>query len=123
MAIGPNAQPLRVLNGLPDAAIAYLEYTVSSGTVTAVSVPAGWALGNFSTGVAALTFPKYYSAVFPFEGQENTDNASATSRHQLETKTINLTAGTASVRCFDQNDGTTENPVDGTFRLAYLVVG
>ena len=59
--------------------------------------------------------------MFPFEGQEDTDNASSTSRHRLMTKTIDVAAGTASVRVDDGNDGTTENPVDGTCRLAYLV--
>lgn len=123
MSIGPSAQPVHVLNGLPNFSFVYLEYTVSSGAVTKVSAPAGWALGNFTAGVAALTFPGYYDGVLPFVGSENTDNASATSRHQLLTKTISVSAGTASVRCIDDNDGTTEQPVDGTIRLAYAVFG
>lgn len=121
MAVGRGTFPLIGVMGVRNAEIAYLEYTVASGVVTAVQVPSGWALGHFSSGVAALTFPATYRVFFPFEGQENTDNASATSRHRLMTKTVSLTAGTASVRCEDNNDGTTENPVDGTFRLAYLV--
>lgn len=120
MGIGRDAQPLRVLQ-LTNASLVYLEYTVSSGTVTAVKAPAGWSLGNFTTGVAALTFPTDLDFVFPFEGSDDTDNASATSRHRISTKTISTTAGTAVVRSLDDNDGTTENPADGTIRLCYLV--
>ena len=112
--------PIGVL-GVRNADLVYLEFTVSSGTVTDVRVPVGWDLRNFRSGVAALTFPKHYNVFFPFEGQENTDSANATSRHRLMTKTIDVAAGTASVRVEDNNDGTTENPVDGTFRLCYLV--
>lgn len=119
MSMVPSAQPVHVSNGLPNFALHYLEYTVASGVVTAVSVPAGWALGNFSAGIAALTFPKYFDGFFPFVGSEDTDNASATSRHSLYTKTVSKSGGTASVRCIDDNDGTTENPVDGTFKLVY----
>lgn len=121
MAVDRGCFPLVGVLGVRNAELAYLEYTVSSGTVTSVQVPSGWSLGNFSSGVAALTFPAHYRCFFPFEGQENTDNANATSRHRLMTKTVSLSAGTASVRCEDNNDGTTENPVDGTFRLCYLV--
>lgn len=123
MAIGPKAHLLRLLGDIENPQFAYLEYTVASSTVTAVKVPSGWSLGNFSSGIAALTFPKHYTVFYPFEGQENTTNASATSRHQLETKTVSTTLGTASVICVDQNDGTVEAPVDGTFRLLYLVGG
>jgi len=123
MPIQPSAQPVHVADGLPNFTLVYLEYTVSSGNVTAVKQPRGWALGNFSSGVAALTFPKYFEQLFPFVGSEDTDNASATSRHQLLTKTVSLSAGTASVRCIDDNDGTTENPVDGTIKLMFAVAG
>jgi len=119
MAVDKLLFPFR--SNIRNAELLYLEYTVASGTVTAVTVPNGWSLGNFSSGIAALTFPKHYNKFYPFEGQENTTNASATSRHQLETKTIVVASGTASVICVDQNDGTVENPVDGTFRLAYVV--
>ena len=121
MAMGPNARPVTALGDIENPQFALLRYTVSSGTVTVVKAPAGWSLGNFSSGIAALTFPKHYAEMFPFTGQENTTNASATSRHKLETKTIDVAAGTASVVCTDDNDGTVENPVDGTFRLLYLV--
>lgn len=120
MAKAAQSFPIGVL-GVRNADIAYLEFTVASSVVTAVRKPAGWTLGDFSSGVAALTFPKHYAVFFPLEGQENTDNASATSRHRLMTKTVDVVAGTASVRVEDNNDGTTEAPVDGTFRLAYLV--
>jgi hypothetical protein len=123
MPIPPSAQPVHVADGLADFTFIYLEYTVASGTVTAVKQPKGWALGNFTAGVAALTFPKYFAQLFPFIGNEDTDNASATSRHQLLTKTVSLSAGTASVRCVDDNDGTTENPVDGTIKLMFAVAG
>jgi hypothetical protein len=120
MGIGRDAQPLRILQ-VTSATLVYLEFTSLSGVLTDVKVPPGWALADFSSGVAALTFPTDYDVFFPFEGQENTDNASATSRHRLVTKTIDVTLGTASVRAIDDNDATTENPVDGTFRLCYLV--
>jgi hypothetical protein len=123
MPIGPSAQPAHVLDGLANFSFVYLEYTVLSGALTAVKQPKGWALGNFSSGVAALTFPAYFEQVFPFIGNENTDNASATSRHHLVAKTVNLALGTASVRCIDDNDGTTENPVDGTIKLLFAVAG
>ena len=121
MAMGSDARPVWLLGDLENGQFAVLQYTVSSGTVTLVRAPAGWALGNFSSGIAALTFPKHYGVMFPFVGQENTTNASATSRHQFLTKTIDVAAGTASVLSVDDNDGTTETPADGTFRLCYLV--
>lgn len=121
MAKGPNAQPLQILGGIENAELALLQYTVSSGTVTLVRAPTGWSLGNFSSGIAALVFPKHYGVMFPFVGQENTTNASATSRHCFHTKTIDVAAGTASVLSVDDNDGTVETPADGTFRLLYLV--
>lgn len=120
MGIGRDAQPLRIL-GVTNATLVYLEFTTLSGVLTDVRVPPDWALGDFTAGVAALTFPTHYDVFFPFVGQEDTDNASATSRHQLFTKTVNRAAGTASVRSSDDNDATTENPVDGTFTLCYLV--
>lgn len=120
MGIGRNAQPLRIL-GVANATIAILEYTVSSGAVTAVRVPSGWSLGEFVSGVAALTFPADIDVFFPLEGQEDTDSATASSRHRLLTKDIDVAAGTAAVRSIDDNDGTTEDPVDGTIRLAYIV--
>ena len=120
MAKAAQSFPLGVL-GIRNADLVVLEFTVASGVVTEVAFPVGWALADFSSGVAALTFPKHYNRMFPFEGQEDTDNANATSRHRLMTKTIDVAAGTASVRVDDGNDGTTENPVDGTCRLAYLV--
>ncbi len=123
MALGPKAHLLRLLGDLENPQLAYLEYTVLSGALTAVKVPSGWSLADFSSGIAALTFPKHYTVFFPFEGQENTTNASATSRHQLQTKTVVVASGTASVISVDENDGTVENPVDGTFRLLYLVAG
>lgn len=121
MAVGSNSQPLSLLGDLPNGQVAVLRYTVSSGTVTLVKAPKGWSLGNFSSGIAALTFPKHYNEMFPFVGAENTTNASATSRHCFHTKTIDTAAGTASVLSVDDNDGTVETPADGTFRLCYLV--
>lgn len=120
MGIGRDAHPLRILQ-VTNAHVVYLEYTVASGVVTAVKAPAGWSLGDFTSGEADITFPTDLDVFFPLEGHEDTDNASATSRHRLLTKTIDVAAGTAAVRSIDDNDGTTENPVDGTIRLAYLV--
>lgn len=121
MAKGPSAQPLAILDGIANAELAYLEYTVASSVVTKVRAPKGWALADFSSGIAALTFPKHYTVFFPFVGNENTTNASATSRHYFETKTIVASLGTAVVNCVDENNGAIEAPVDGTFRLLYLV--
>lgn len=120
MGLGRNAQPLRI-GGVTNSTIEVLEYTVSSGVVTAVRVPSGWSLADFSSGVAALTFPTHYDVFFPIDGHDDTDNASATSRHTLRTVTVSKSAGTASVRSEDANDGTTENPADGTIQLAFIV--
>src|SRR4029078_11079573 len=68
MAKGPSAQPLAILAGVENAEFAYLEYTVASSVVTLVRAPKGWSLGNFSSGIAALTFPKHYQVFFPFVG-------------------------------------------------------
>lgn len=120
MGIGRDGHPLRIF-GVTNAGVVYLEYTVSSGAVTLVRASPGWALGDFTSGEAELTFPADLDVFFPLEGQEDTDNASATNRHRLVTKAIDLSAGTAAVRSIDDNDGTTENPVDGTIRLAFIV--
>jgi len=121
MAKGPGAQPLAILGGVENAEFAYLEYTVASSVVTLVRAPKGWSLGNFSSGIAALTFPKHYKVFFPFVGNESVTDASSTNRDYFETKTVVVASGTAVVNSVDENNGAIEAPVDGTVRLLYLV--
>lgn len=123
MAKGQAAQLTSLLGDIENPQFAYLEYTVLSSAVTKVRAPKGWSVADFSSGIAALTFPKHYTVFFPFVGNENTTNASSTSRHSFETKTIVVASGTAVINCVDQNNGAIEAPVDGTFRLLYLVGG
>lgn len=123
MAKGPNAQLLSLLGDIENPELAYLEYTVASSVVTKVRAPKGWSVADFSSGIAALTFPKHYTVFFPFVGSENTTDAGSTNRHYFETKTVVVASGTAVINCVDENNGTVEAPVDGTFRLLYLVGG
>lgn len=114
----PNGFPLFVDPDLRDGGIAIWRGTVASGVVTKAGGLC--TLADFSTGVAAVTFPKCKKAVQLF-GRSNTDNSSATSRHEFEIVTIDANAGTASLRCSDKNNGTTENPADGTIYFGLLL--
>ena len=113
----PNGMPFFVDPYLRDSGLAFFEGTVASGVVTKVG---GLCVcGDFSSGVAAVTFPKCKKAI-PFPGLSNTDNASSTSRLRMELFTIDANAGTASLRSVDENNGATENPADGTIRFGII---
>lgn len=114
----PNGFPLFVDPDFRDGGIAIWRGTVASGVVTKVGGLC--TLADFSTGVAAVTFPKCKKAVFLF-GESNTDNSSSTSRHRMKAVTIDATAGTASLRAIDENNGATENPADGTIYFGFLL--
>jgi hypothetical protein len=114
----PNGFPLFVDPDLKDGGIAVWRGTVASGVVTKVGGLC--TLGDFSTGVAAGTFPKCKKAVALF-GESNTDSASSTSRHKIKLTTINPEAGTCVVRSVDENNGATENPADGTIYFGLLL--
>jgi hypothetical protein len=114
----PNGFPLFVDPYLKDSGIAVFEGTAASGVVTKVG---GLIVcGDFSTGVAAVTFPKCKKAQ-PLGGESDTDNASSTSRHRMKLTAIDAAAGTATLRSVDENNGATENPADGTFRFSMLL--
>jgi hypothetical protein len=98
--------------------IAGLEFTAASEVVTEVS--GKWhsaiTLSDFATGVATLTFPKHFK-FFAGLGFVNTDNATASSRQALLVNNVDLSAGTATVRCVDSSNGATEAIGNGTYRL------
>lgn len=114
----PNGFPLFVDPDLKDGGIAVWRGTVASGVVTKAGGLC--TLADFSTGVAAVTFPKCKKAVALF-GDSNTDNSSSTSRHKMKLTAIDATAGTATLRSVDENNGATENPADGTIYFGLLL--
>lgn len=116
----PNAFPLFVDPYLRDCGIAVFEGTVSSGTVTKVGGLC--TCGNFSSGVAAVTFPKCKKAI-ALSGTENTDSDTAGNNHDLVLVDINPTAGTANLRSrsMDATPAVNEAPADGTFTFTLLL--
>lgn len=116
----PNAFPLFVDPYLRDSGIAVFEGTVSSGTVTKVGGLC--TCGNFTSGVAAVTFPKCKKAI-ALSGTENTDSDTAGNNHDLVLVDVNPTAGTANLRArsFDASDSVAEAPADGTITFTLLL--
>lgn len=114
----PNGFPLLVDPYFKDGGVAVFVGTSASGTVTKVGGLC--TCGNFSTGVASVTFPKCKKAV-QVGGESNTDNSSSTSRHRMKLTAINAEAGTATLRSIDENNGATENPADGTIYFSLLL--
>lgn len=115
----PNSFPLFVDSYLKDSGVAVFEGTVSSGTVTKVGGLC--TCGNFTTGVAAVTFPKC-KKVIPLNAQEHTGTTTEANANLLHLTDINATAGTANLRVYDIDDaGDVGNPQDGTFTFALLL--
>lgn len=82
-------------------------FTTSTGAFAATKAPREYSLSSFTSGVAALTFPKHLRFLFGL-GQHNTDNSSAASRYSLRVATVDLAAGTAVVRIVRESDGATD---------------
>jgi hypothetical protein len=81
----------------------------SAGAVTkdATFSDPGIELGNFSTGVAALTFPSAVKGIVKVTYQPN----AVTDDNHVVTTAQDVTLGTATLTCHD--DGTAENPSSG----------
>jgi len=120
--MGPSAQPLRILGGLVDATLAYLEFTTVNGTGvnTSVRALAGWSLGTFTAGVAALTFPKHYRGIILLGSGEDL-RGTPTTEHIFDLRTPSVAAGTGVIVATDKLAGTEENPTTTTIRLCFLV--
>jgi hypothetical protein len=114
----PNGFPLLVDPDFRDGGIAVFRGTAASGVVSKVGGLC--TCGDFSTGVASVTFPKCKKAM-QLSGESNTDNASSTSRHRMKLTAIDAEAGTATLRSIDENNGATENPADGTIYFSLLL--
>lgn len=116
----PNAFPLFVDSYLRDSGIAVFEGTVASGVVTKVGGLC--TCGDFSSGVAAVTFPKCKKAI-ALAASENTDSDTAGDNHSLVLVDINPTAGTANLRSrsLDATPSVTEAPADGTITFSLLL--
>lgn len=93
-----------------------MTFTTSSEAVTETLGQTGFSVGDFSTGVATITFPKHFKFLAGV-CHVNTDNASAASRQNMELRNINLSAGTATLRVTDSASGATEAAANGTYRL------
>lgn len=113
-----GAAPARGAGAIRSLTTVGIEFTAASEAVTVVSGKGqkGFTLGDFSTGVATLTFPKQLSFLAGV-GHVNTDNATASSRQDLIINNVSYTNGTATVRCVDSGSGATEAIADGTYRL------
>lgn len=109
----PNGFP--IFSGVPisDGGFAWFVGTVSSGTVTKVA--GDCTCGNFSSGVAAVTFPACQQAI-PMSANENTDSDTPGDNHDLKLVDVSATAGTANLRSrsFDATPAANEAPADGT---------
>jgi predicted nucleic acid-binding Zn finger protein len=114
----PNGFPVLVDPYLRDAGIAVFVGTVSSGNVTKVGGLC--TCGNFSSGLAAATFPKCQKAI-ALKANENTGSATDASNTILDITDIDAEAGTCNIRGHDKNDGTDQAPADGTFTFALLL--
>lgn len=115
----PNAFPLFVDPYLRDCGVAVFEGTVSSGTVTKVGGLC--TCGSFSSGVAAVTFPKC-KKVIPLSAQEDAGTTTEANANDLVLTDINPEAGTANLRVYDRDDaGDTGNPLDGSFYFSLLL--
>lgn len=86
-------------------------FTTSTGVFTAstaVESQKEYSLGSFTLGLATLTFPKNLAFLFG-HGEHDTDNSSAASRYYLRVGSVNLAAGTATVRIARESDGATDS--------------
>ena len=97
-----------------------LRSAVASGATTETTdgtTSAGLAIGNFTAGVAALTFPVSRTAI-PIGAQYAASTYSATAGSRATINTVNAGAGTASVELASADDGALDtNPSDGTLSL------
>lgn len=95
-------------------------FTTSTGAVSSVVAPPGFTLGNFTSGVATLSFPKSLGHLSGL-GAFDLDSATAANRRTLLVNTVSLTAGTATVRLILDSDGSTDTTHTigtGAFRIA-----
>src|SRR5688572_25603675 len=112
----PNAFPLFVDPYLRDCGIAVFEGTSSSGTVTKVGGLC--TCGDFTSGVAAVTFPRC-KKVIPLNGQEHTGTTTEADANAMILTDIDAAAGTANRRVYDRDDAVdTGDPIDGTISVA-----
>jgi hypothetical protein len=114
----PNAFPLFIDGYLRDCGLAVFEGTVSSGSVTKVGGLC--TCGDFSSGTAAITFPKCKKVV-PLAANENTGSDTNASNTFLTITDVDANAGTANLRGFQADDGTDQSPADGTITFALLL--
>jgi hypothetical protein len=75
----------------------------------------GIALGNFSTGVAALTFPSAIKGVVTVSYMP----AAVANDNHVVCTAQDVPAGTATLRCHD--DGSAEDPADGSTIFVVIV--
>ena len=101
-------------------------FTTSTGVFTATGEPiSGYALSDFTAGVAELTFPKSLTFLHGF-GTHNTDSATEASRHLLTVRGVDYAAGTAVVRLIQEDDATEDadhSAPTGTLRLVLVTGG
>jgi hypothetical protein len=95
-------------------------FTTSTGVVSSVVAPPGFSLGNFTSGVATLSFPKSLGHLSG-RGSFDIDSATAANRRSLLVNTVALSSGTATVRLVLDSDGSTDTTHSigtGAFRIA-----
>jgi hypothetical protein len=114
----PNGYPLLVDPAMRDAGIAVFIGTVATGVVT--KVDGLCTCGDFTSGIAAATFPKCKRAI-AFPATENTGSATVANMVLCEVRDIDANAGTCNIYSNDKNDGTDQAPADGTFTFALLL--
>ena len=114
----PNGFPLFVDPYMKDGGIAVFVGTVATGAVTKVGGLC--TCGNFSSGLAAITFPKCKKAV-PLKANENTGAADDASNTGLQITDVDAGAGTANLRGAKRTDGTDQAPADGTITFSLLL--
>lgn len=118
-----GATPARGAGALKEGCnIVGLEFTTASEVVSMVSGKGqtGFSLGNFSTGVATLSFPKHLKFL-AVSGYANTDSATPANVQKLVVSNVSYSAGTATVRCVDAVTEATEAIANGTYRLVLFV--
>lgn len=93
-----------------------LEFTTSSEAVTSVSGQTGFTVGDFTAGVAALTFPKHFRFLHGHGNDDDTVTTGA-ARQKLLLSAIDYAAGTAVLQCVDGDAGDDEAIADDTYRL------
>lgn len=98
-------------------------FTTSTGAFTATRTPTGYSLGDFTSGVATLTFPKHLTFLQGW-GIHNTDSATEAERHLLTVRDVDYSAGTATVRLIQEDDASEDadhSAPTGTLRLVLFV--